>query len=60
VEDDGKGFDTKQPANIRGAGLQNVQSRIDYLKGSWDIDSAPGKGVSINIEIPFTAWVKQP
>ncbi len=53
VEDDGKGFNTTHLATIKGAGLQNVQARIDYLKGSLDIDSAPGKGTSVNIEIPL-------
>ena len=53
VEDDGKGFDTMQLATIKGAGLQNVQSRINYLKGSLDIDSVSNKGTSVNIEIPL-------
>ena len=50
VEDDGKGFDTA--AVTAGDGLKNVQSRIDYLKGSCDIKSEKGNGTSINIEIP--------
>lgn len=51
VEDDGKGFDTTQTK--KGDGLQNVQSRIDYLKGNWDIKSEIGNGTSVNIEIPL-------
>jgi two-component system, NarL family, sensor kinase len=50
VEDDGKGFDIA--AVSTGDGLKNVQSRIDYLKGSCDIKSDKGNGTSINIEIP--------
>jgi two-component system, NarL family, sensor kinase len=50
VEDDGKGFDTAQIT--KGAGLQNIQSRIDYLKGSMEINSKPGEGCSFTIEIP--------
>jgi signal transduction histidine kinase len=53
VEDDGKGFDTTLITKSKTAGLQNIQSRIDYLKGSWEIQSASGNGTSINIEIPF-------
>ncbi len=53
VEDDGKGFDTNLLAKIKGAGLQNVQSRVDYLKGILNIESEAGKGTSVNIEIPL-------
>jgi len=49
VEDDGKGF---VPGSSNGAGLKNVQTRVDYLKGNLNIESAPGKGTSITIEIP--------
>ncbi|MEP6949751.1 MAG: ATP-binding protein [Ginsengibacter sp.] len=55
VEDDGKGFDTAQLSNIKGAGLKNVQSRVDYLKGILEIDSKTGEGSSFNIEIPVLA-----
>ncbi|MEO8765427.1 MAG: sensor histidine kinase [Ginsengibacter sp.] len=51
VEDDGKGFDTAHLA--KGAGLQNVQSRVDYLRGNLEIQSKPGEGSSFNIEIPL-------
>lgn len=53
VEDDGKGFDTTLITKNKTAGLQNIQSRIDYLKGSWEIQSAADNGTSVNIEIPF-------
>lgn len=52
VEDDGKGFNTSQLSTIKGAGLQNVQSRVDYLKGSLEIQSSSGNGSSFTIEIP--------
>ena len=52
IEDDGKGFDAKALPDAKGSGLLNVRSRIDYLKGGWDIRSENGKGTSINIEIP--------
>ncbi|MEO8769714.1 MAG: sensor histidine kinase [Ferruginibacter sp.] len=52
VEDDGKGFNMNDGNIKNGNGFKNIQSRVDYLKGSWDIKSEPGKGTSINIEIP--------
>jgi signal transduction histidine kinase len=51
VEDDGKGFDELQIT--KGAGLQNVQSRIDYLKGQMEINSKPSEGSTFIIEIPL-------
>jgi signal transduction histidine kinase len=48
VEDNGKGFDKE--AVLQGAGLKNIRSRVEYLKGHLDIQSVPGKGTSIYID----------
>ena len=50
VEDNGKGFDAGLLENNKGAGLANVRSRVDYLKGQLDIHAEPGKGTLVNIE----------
>ncbi|HEX6431631.1 MAG TPA: sensor histidine kinase [Niastella sp.] len=50
VEDNGKGFLTSQVDAGKGIGLTNVKNRVDYLKGTLDIESAPGAGTTINIE----------
>lgn len=48
VEDDGRGFD---PATAQGGvGLRSIQARVDYLRGTIDIQSAPGKGTTTSIE----------
>jgi signal transduction histidine kinase len=51
VEDDGKGFNKAILENSNRMGWKNIQSRIEYLKGKSDIQSAPGKGTFINIEL---------
>jgi len=51
IEEIGKGFDTKKKS--AGIGLQNIQARIAFLKGSIDLSSVPGKGTSIGIYIPL-------
>jgi len=51
VEDDGKGFDIALLQNASGIGWTNIKSRLDYLKGKLDIQSEPGKGTSVNIEM---------
>lgn len=50
VEDNGKGFDNSQIDITKGAGLDNVKARVDYLKGKMDLKSTPGKGTSVHIE----------
>jgi len=51
VEDDGIGFDTKRLKQSGGIGWQNIHSRVEFLKGRLDIQSSPGKGTSVMIEI---------
>ncbi len=52
VEDDGKGFDMASLEKIKGTGINNVISRVNYLKGTFTIDSEIGKGTSCFVEIP--------
>lgn len=51
VEDNGKGFDKGLLADQPGAGLINIRHRVDYFKGTIDIDSGPGNGTSVTIEL---------
>lgn len=51
ITDDGKGFDTSLKRT--GIGLKNIQTRIDFLKGQFTIDSKPGNGVKIVLLIPL-------
>lgn len=52
IEDNGKGFNTKDQAKFEGIGLKNILSRIQYLKGTVDFDSEPGKGTLVAIHVP--------
>ncbi|MGN7786421.1 ATP-binding protein [Niabella sp. 22666] len=51
VEDDGKGFDKNQLTAAKGMGWNNIQNRVDFLKGKIDVHSEPGKGTSVLIEV---------
>ena len=53
IEDDGKGFDTTDKSKFSGIGLKNMISRIEYLKGTVDISSSPGKGTLVAIYVPI-------
>ena len=50
AEDNGIGFDADK--NLPGIGLNNISSRINYLKGSLYIDSNKN-GTTISIQIPI-------
>ena len=52
VEDNGKGFDTSA-ANESGVGQRNIRSRVGFLHGTVEIDSAPGRGCSVVVRIPL-------
>lgn len=52
VEDNGKGFDVKGKEAFTGMGLKNIITRVEYLKGTIDFDSAPGRGTVVAIHIP--------
>ncbi len=51
VEDNGKGFDPKSPS--KGIGLQNIRSRVDFLKADLDLNSG-ARGTTFSIEIDLT------
>ena len=51
VEDDGKGFKTKDLEQASGMGWTNIRYRTDLLKGTIHIDSKLGKGTSVHLEI---------
>jgi len=51
VEDDGNGFDASLLKESDGMGWLNIQNRVEFLKGRIDVQSGPGKGTSVMIEI---------
>lgn len=57
IEDNGQGFALNPAQKPTGLGLKNMQSRIAYLKGTVDFDSAPGKGTVISIWAPLPETV---
>lgn len=46
-KDNGLGFDTQDPENKKGLGMKNIESRINYLKGSFEIQSVINQGTTI-------------
>jgi signal transduction histidine kinase len=52
-EDDGKGFTTAQAKESAGIGYKNIEARVAKINGSWDLDTRPGHGMTLTIEIPI-------
>jgi signal transduction histidine kinase len=52
IEDNGVGFDSKKISTADGMGLQTIQKKITQLGGTFTIDTTPGKGTTIIIDIP--------
>ena len=52
IEDNGKGFDIKKVNLKSGMGINSIKTRIEHLKGTFEVDSTFGKGSSIIIDLP--------
>lgn len=53
IEDDGKGFDLKKVNLKNGMGISSIKTRVEHLKGTFEVDATIGKGSSIIIDIPI-------
>lgn len=54
VEDNGRGFDYGNALQEKkGIGLGNILSRVDYLKAKMNVDSEPGRGTTVIIDVPL-------
>jgi len=49
--DDGKGFDPSDSKSQKGLGMQNIQSRLQMMRGKMDLQSTPGQGVRVQLEV---------
>src|SRR5690606_30815984 len=52
ITDNGTGFNTKK--GRRGIGLKNINSRLNKLNGTYDIQSQLGNGTKVIACIPYT------
>ena len=57
VDDNGRGFDPATLSSVQGIGFRNIRSRVDFLKGELHIDSMPGRGTTVLVEIPATPTI---
>lgn len=52
ITDNGVGFDQKK--GKKGIGLKNINSRLEKLNGTYDIQSKIGHGTKVIVTIPYT------
>jgi signal transduction histidine kinase len=54
VEDNGQGFDphTQPPGTEAGIGLVGIRERVADARGTFRIESAPGRGTQLSVELP--------
>ena len=53
VEDNGVGFITTSPNIEKQLGLFGMKERVEMMQGSFTVESAPGKGTTIKVEVPL-------
>jgi signal transduction histidine kinase len=53
IEDDGIGFEIKKVNLKDGMGISSIKTRVEHLKGTFEVDSSLGNGSSIIIDIPM-------
>lgn len=57
LEDNGVGFDTKKAK--KGIGHKNITSRLKKIGGNWKVESTPGMGTKLNINVPYVRSSRQ-
>ncbi|MBI3979197.1 MAG: PAS domain-containing sensor histidine kinase [Chloroflexi bacterium] len=53
VSDNGRGFDRQNPEAQSGQGLRNMMERANILGGRLTIESGPGRGTEVRLEMPL-------
>jgi PAS domain S-box-containing protein len=51
IQDDGVGFDAESIHRYGGYGLENMRDQLEKINGWLSIDSQPGKGTTLEIEV---------
>ena len=53
IEDEGRGFDVAAALAARSSGLEGMRERSRLAGGHLDIESVPGKGTRLSLELPL-------
>jgi signal transduction histidine kinase len=50
IQDNGRGFDVR---DSKGLGLLGMEERVAQLHGKFSVDSAPGRGTTVLVDLPY-------
>jgi PAS domain S-box-containing protein len=53
ITDDGNGMDTSRLKHSKSYGILGMKERAGMMGGNYNIESAPGKGTTISVEVPW-------
>lgn len=53
IQDNGRGFDMTNETLRLGHGLANMQARAESLRGSFKLESHPGQGAAVILDLPL-------
>jgi len=62
ITDDGKSFDVERVLHAKGnerLGLLGMRERVEMVRGTFGIQSAPGQGTTVRVEIPLASARKR-
>jgi signal transduction histidine kinase len=54
IEDDGGGFESDTARNRGRLGLVGMQERAEMLGGTFRVESSPGRGTTVHVEVPHS------
>jgi PAS domain S-box-containing protein len=63
IEDDGAGFAARkiivnEIGKMGGHGIFNMKERAGFLEAALDIESSPGKGTTVKLEVPYKKYIR--
>jgi signal transduction histidine kinase len=56
IKDDGRSFQVERKLGAKGSkrlGLLGMRERVEMVGGTFCVESAPGQGTTVRVEIPF-------
>lgn len=61
LRDNGQGFDpaAQRTGNEAGYGLPGIQERLELVGGSLTIESAPGQGTTLRVQVPGNGYLRK-
>ena len=58
IQDDGPGFSQERSAG-KGLGLKSIEERVKLIGGKVKVNSRPGSGTEIEVQVPALAGARQ-